>query len=196
MDRQSLIEAGKAPRDLFPWRYGLMNAHERCGVAHLSHVCVHGLHTVNDDGYGGYTVMEDSDAELSRHLQAVKFASGRILKTGLGLGCFVRMCLTKEDVQHIDVVEIDASIATHFGAEFKDNPRVKVHLADALTWDPGDRRWDLAWHDIYCAGNEGLQHLHMQLITRYQKHAQVQGAWNLPRWIKRLAKEKRKWDLI
>lgn len=196
MNKQLLIEAGKVPRHLLPWKAGLMNAHERCGVAHLSHLCVHGLHTVDDKGYGGYTVMEDSDRELSRHLQAVCHARGRVLKTGLGLGCFVRMCLSKDDVDHIDVVEIDPYVASHFGAEFRDNPRVTVHLSDALTWDFGERRWDFAWHDIYCEGNNGLQDLHMQLILRYRKHAASQGAWNFPRWMKRLAKEKRNWDLI
>jgi hypothetical protein len=41
-----------------------------------------------------------------------------------------------------------------------------------------------------------LQQLHMQLILKYQKHVQVQGAWNLPRWMKRLAMDKKGWELI
>jgi len=142
---------------------------------------------IDDDGLGGYTVMDDSDVELSRHLEAVNHSTGRVLKTGLGMGCFVRMCLLKPDVEHIDVVEINPKIIAHFGAEFAGNPRVTIHQADAFEFPVSNGPWDFAWHDIYCEGNEGLQVLHGKLIKRFAPVTKKQGAWNFPRWGRRIA---------
>jgi spermidine synthase len=182
-----LIQAGKAPRHLFPWPGFPVNAKLIEGHAFLFDVCMAGLHLVDDNGFGGYTIMDDSDAELSRHLNAVRHAHGRVLKTGLGMGCFVRMCLQKPDVEHIDVVELNADIIEHFGAEFSGDPRVTIHHQDAFEFSLSHGPWDFAWHDIYCEGNDGLQPLHVKLINRYRKAAKLQGAWNLPRWVRRLA---------
>lgn len=185
MNAAAMIQAAKAPRYLFPWKAGTMNAKVVDSHAFLFHLCLAGLHNVDDYGLGGYTVMDDSDVEIARHLNAVKHARGRILKTGLGLGCFVRMCLQKPEVEHIDVVEIDPGIIQHFGAEFAGNPRVTLHHADAFKFDLSHGPWDLAWHDIYCSGNIGLQEKHAELICRYMPAATLQGAWNLPRITRR-----------
>lgn len=187
----SLLAAGKVPRHLLPWRgSGQMNAKLIRGDAFLFHVCLAGLHLVDDEELGGYTVMDDSDRELRRHLNAVLRARGRILKTGLGMGCFVRMCLQRPRIEHIDVVEINRSIIDHFGAEFAGNPRVTIHHADALEFPLDCGPWDFAWHDIYCDGNDGLQVLHGKLIKRYWRVAAMQGAWAFPRWARRLAARK------
>ncbi len=191
MDTQTLLKAGKVPRHLLPWGKGQkINA---CvspdeDVAFMFDVCLHGLQFVDMPftGYGGYTVMDDSDRELSRHLQAVKHAKGRILKTGLGFGCFVRMCLTKPEVEHIDVIEINANIIKHFGAEFEDDPRVTIHHCDALDFEPGNRHWHLGWHDIYTEGNGGLQLRHGTLIKKSYPNCDTQGAWAFPRFLRRL----------
>ena len=187
---KKLLAAARVPRHLLPWGYGQeFNAHTVGEDAFLFHVCMAGLHRVDtpEEGFGGYTVMDDSRGEVVKHLQAVGRAKGRVLKTGLGFGCFVRMCLTKPEVEHIDVIEINENIAQHFGAEFENEPRVTIHVADALEWDAGVGLWDFGWHDIYCEGNEGLQVLHMRLIERYRQHCALQGAWGLPRWVRRLA---------
>lgn len=188
---QRYIDAAKVPRDLLPWqsRKHHLSALERQGDAFLCDCfSMAGLHLVDHDGYGGYTIMDDSDKEVRRHMAAILAARGRVLKTGLGFGCFVRACLLKPEVEHIDVVEIDAEIIAHFGREFEGNPRVTIHHADAFEFPIEGKRWDLAWHDIYCDGNDGLQRLHVKLIKRYRKHCGRQGAWKLPRWVGRLAK--------
>lgn len=137
---------------------------------------------------GGEIVMEDSVRELSKHLPIWLAARGRVLKTGLGLGCVVRGLLANPAVDHVDVVEIDADIVRVIGAEFAGDPRVTIHQADALTWDFGDQRWDYAWHDIWTEGNKGLQVLHMQLITRFwDAVTHNQGAWAFPRVVHRAA---------
>ena len=188
-----LLEVAQVPQGLIPWgknqRFNahyigphafLFDAHSESGMTMLD---------FPEEGYGGYTVMDDTPREISRHFEAVRHARGRILKTGLGFGCFVRMCLVKPEVEHIDVIEIDPAIATHFGAEFEDNPRVTIHVGDALqTPIHPNMYWDLAWHDIYCDGNINLQLQHTRLITRYLPFCHRQGAWNLPRWVKRYSR--------
>lgn len=189
LDTAALVDAAKLPRALLPWRapQGGMNAMLYNGDAFLLDArSIAGLHRVNDEGFGGYTVMDDSDREIRRHMSAILAARGRVLKTGLGFGCFVRACLQKPEVEHIDVVEIDPAIIAHFGAEFADNPRVTIHQADAFSFPLEGRNWQLAWHDIYCDGNDGLPVLHNRLLVRYRHHCDQQGAWALPRWTARL----------
>lgn len=134
----------------------------------------------------GDIVMEDSLVELRRHIPIWLAAEGRVLKTGLGLGCVVRGLLSNPKVDHVDVVEIDPHICRVVGAEFRGNSRVTLHQADALTWDFGDLRWDFAWHDIWCEGNDGLQVLHAKLLTHYVDAAKRQGAWMFPREVSRV----------
>jgi len=132
--------------------------------------------------------MEDSYRELARHLPIWMRASGRVLVTGLGLGCVIRGLLAKPEVEFIDVIEIDKGIARVVGAEFANNPRVILHVADALSWPIGKQRWDYAWHDIWSdtdAGEPHLQVLHGKLIKRFAGHVPEQGAWEFPRKIKR-----------
>lgn len=132
----------------------------------------------------GEVVMEDSACELRKHLPIWLHASGRVLVTGLGLGCVVRGLLTKPEVKHIDVVEIDADVLRVIGSEFSRDERVALHHGDALTIDlPG--RWDFAWHDLWTDGDVHLQRLHAQLFVRFNKRAGRQGAWAFPRDVAR-----------
>lgn len=135
----------------------------------------------------GEVVMEDSPRELRKHLPILMQGKGRILITGLGLGCVVRGLLTKPEVSHIDVVEIDPQIVSLAGEEFRADGRVTIHLGDALTmkWKFG-ASFDYAWHDIWTErGEQHLQVAHGLLITKYDQHCPVQGAWNFPRPAKR-----------
>jgi hypothetical protein len=135
-------------------------------------------------------VMEDSRPELARHLPIWKAARGRVLISGLGLGCVVRGLLTKPSVEHIDVVELDPWIIEVVGPEFAGDPRVSIHQGDALTFEwPADARWDFAWHDIVANAKEvHLQKLHTQLIMKFADRVKRQGAWNWPREFRKLAK--------
>lgn len=133
----------------------------------------------------GEVVMEDSREELLRHLAIWRAGSGRILVTGLGLGCVVRGLLSKREVDHIDVVELDPRILAMVGPEFAGDPRVTLHHADARDFDPAGRRWDYAWHDVWTEGNVDLQNLHGELMTRFSPLVSQQGAWAFPRCIAR-----------
>src|SRR5580698_3453620 len=81
------------------------------------------MHKENDEGRVMDVVMEDSAPELRRHLPIWMRARGRVLVTGLGLGCVVRGLLASPRIEHIDVVELDADILKIIGAEFATNPR-------------------------------------------------------------------------
>ena len=141
---------------------------------------------------GGEIVMEDSLIELRRHLPIWLVAHGRVLVTGLGLGCVVRGLLASRDVEHVDVIEIDRGILEHVGEEFRGNDRVVLHHGNALNCKMPGTRWDFAWHDIWCEGS-GLQLLHTRLIARYRKRCARQGAWMLPRIVKRKLAH---WELV
>ena len=142
--------------------------------------------TIYDGSGFGESVMEDSDRELRKHLPIWMQARGHVLKTGLGLGCVVRGLLAKPDVDHVTCIEIDADVLAMVAPEFQGNSRVTLIHADALTWEPpADLRLDYAWHDIWCEGNVGLAHLHLQLIAKFLPFTKRQGAWDFPREAKR-----------
>ena len=134
----------------------------------------------------GEVVMEDSRFELQQHLPIWLHAKGRVLVTGLGLGCVVRGLLASPDVEDITVVEIDRSILRVVGHEFESNRRVRLVHGDAFRVQlPG--RFDFAWHDLWTDGEAHLQTLHAALLVRYCAQCRWQGAWQLPRWFKRRA---------
>jgi hypothetical protein len=130
--------------------------------------------TLHQDEYE--TVMEDSVRELRRHLPIFRHGRGRVLISGLGLGCVVRGLLAKREVDHIDVVEIEQWIIDHFGAEFAENPRVTIHHGDALKYRwPPSARWDVAWHDIVCVKGDSLTLCHARLVRRFYGRCERQG---------------------
>jgi hypothetical protein len=135
----------------------------------------------------GEVVMEDSQSELRQHLPIWLSAKGRVLVTGLGLGCVVRGLLANPAVEHITVVEIDSDIIAWIWPEFHADERLLLLQGDAfeIDWPPGTR-YDFAWHDIYHE-EEHEAVLHSKLIARYADMCAVQGAWGMPRWWRRLA---------
>lgn len=141
-------------------------------------------------GKGGWeVVMEDSVRELRKHLPIFRRASGRVLVTGLGLGCVVRGLLSKPSVTHIDVVELDRDILRVVGAEFAGNPRVTMHHGCALAIElPGP--WNYAWHDLWVDDSEedqpSLQVVHAKLFVKFVTHCGWQGAWHFPGNLARL----------
>lgn len=134
----------------------------------------------------GEIVMEDTLPELRRHLPILLRGRGRILVSGLGLGCVVRGLLSKPDVEHVDVVEIDRTILEVVGPEFAQDPRVTLHEGCAIGYPwRSDLTWDYAWHDVWT--EEGsLDRLHAELLARYRYRAKHQGAWQFHRPVKRI----------
>lgn len=130
----------------------------------------------------GEVVMEDSWDELARHLPIWRVATGRVLVTGLGLGCVVRGLLANPRVDAVDVIEQDVEILRRIGAEFNGDRRARLIHADAMTWDDPGARWDFGWHDLYVPDGNGypLQKMHAELMIRFQDRVGQQGAWAFP----------------
>lgn len=203
MTPSDFLEAARVPRSLEPQTFGLWTIERRrAGETILGELSTdlglpYGLvgwpdytllrrltlASMHLEHVGGEVVMGDSLRELRHHLPIWLTARGRVLKTGLGLGCVVRGLLANPAVEHVDVVEIDADICRIIGAEFSDNPHVTLHHADALSWDFGARRWDYAWHDLHSFDDRHLQLMHAELMARYLPAvaAHRQGAWAFPR---------------
>lgn len=204
MTPHDFIRAARVPASLAPQEFGLW-AIKRVRAGDIKNEVLSEFVRLQLGGFDSYTllyrltagtmhrppgdvVMEDSLYELERHLPIWLAARGRVLITGLGLGCVVRGLLASPRVEHIDVVEIDADILRIVGAEFGGNPRVALHHGDAMTYDfePG-ARWDCAWHDLYVDDSAYDLHVaHAKLLHDYRERAGQQGAWQLPRLIKRV----------
>lgn len=137
-----------------------------------------------NQGYGE-CVMSDDPRELRRHLPVVLSATGRVLVTGLGLGCVLRGLLRQPSVTHIDVIEVDAGVLEMVAPSFNGESRLTIHHGDALThrW-PAGARWDFIWHDVWSDEPE-TQLVHAELLLRYRRMGSQHGAWGFPRWMKR-----------
>ena len=134
----------------------------------------------------GEVVMEDSLRELRRHLPIWLRARGKVLVTGLGLGCVVRGLLASDHVEQVTVIEIDEGILRVVGKEFEGNARVRLIHGDAFTVELGEQ-FDFAWHDIHAMDDDSphLDVLHTRLLMRFHRQCAIQGAWQLPRFFKR-----------
>lgn len=150
------------------------------------------LATLNQEH--GEVVMNDFEPELRKHLRFIQRARGRVLVTGLGLGCVVRGLLACGKVESIDVIERDESVIRLCECGVRD-PRVTLHHMDAHELKHGalpGRCWDFAWHDLWNdedAGEPHLQLIHYNIMNRLIKRVKKQGAWALPRRFTRRIEE-------
>lgn len=125
-------------------------------------------------------IMSDTPAEIYDMVHAIHRAFGRVLVHGLGLGIYAMSVASKEEVNHVDVVEIDQDVidlvGPHLKAKFGE--RISITRADAYThsWPKGTR-WDYAWHDIWdsiCVDNlEEMTKLH----RKYGSRVYLQDSW-------------------
>lgn len=136
----------------------------------------------------GECVMNDTPGELRKHLEFVLRAHGRVLVTGLGLGCVVRGLLERPAVEQVDVVEREADVlrlVEEHAWPWPPRVRVRLHHAEALAWIRGRRdRWDCAWHDLWSDPDRGEPNLavtHMELFVTLRRRCGLQGAWAFPR---------------
>jgi spermidine synthase len=160
------------------WRFvNLIGAHSQTALHRYTEATMHLNY--------GELVMEDSLRELRRHLPIWMNASGRVLVTGLGLGCVVRGLLASPAVEHITVVELDRHIIRVVGHEFQSNRRVRLVHGDALKVSFRGEKFDWAWHDLWTE-DKSLQLMHGRVMQRFKKQVSRQGAWAFPRYFKRI----------
>lgn len=136
----------------------------------------------------GDTVMHDTPDELQTHLNFMLRAKGRVLITGLGLGCVVRGCLANPAVSHVTCIERSLDVL-HLVAPYMPSDRLSIIHADALDWTARhDVEFDCAWHDLWSNPDrheEHLQLMHTRLICNMHGKVKFQGAWAMPREHKR-----------
>lgn len=133
---------------------------------------------------GGDVVMEDTPHELKTHLGFVMRGHGKVLVTGLGLGCVVRGLLANPRVEHVTCIENSKDVLK-LVAPHMPGDRLTIVEADAFEWTCKNKeRFDCAWHDLWVNPDESEAHLdiwHAQLFLNCQRTVKQQGAWALNR---------------
>jgi hypothetical protein len=136
----------------------------------------------------GDVVMEDTPFELRTHLGFVLHAYGKVLVTGLGLGCVIRGLLANDKVEHITCIENSSDVLT-LVAPYMPTDRLTIIEADALKWTAQNKEhFDCGWHDLWTNRDEGEPHLdvwHTRLINNCRETVRQQGAWAYSREMKR-----------
>ena len=129
---------------------------------------------------GSTLVMSDTPDEKQDHIQAVIKAKGNCLIAGLGIGMVLNAVCLKEEVEHVDVVEISQEVID-LVSEYYDNKypdKITFHCADILQWQPPKNiKYDMAWFDIWdnlCTDNlDEMATLH----RRFGRKAEWKGSW-------------------
>lgn len=141
----------------------------------------------------GEVVMEDTHLELQTHLDFMLRARGNVLITGLGLGCVIRGLLANPNVNHVTCVENSKDVLK-LVAPCMPRSRLTIVEADAREWTADNKyKFDCAWHDLWTnrdAGEPLLDIWHTQLIINCLDNVSRQGAWNTPRLMKRMLRER------
>ena len=134
----------------------------------------------------GELVMTDQPDELNTHLNFMLRAYGRVLITGLGLGCVIRGCLANPNVQHIVCIERDPDVIRLVKPHMPTD-RLTILQAEAVSWCANNlprQRFDCAWHDLWSDPDKNEPHLaliHSDLFVRCHQAVAFQGAWAFPK---------------
>lgn len=131
--------------------------------------------------YRGKTlVMSDTPDEKRDHSWAVYQAKGECLIAGLGIGMVLNAMAMKEEVTHIDVVELEQDVIDMVAPYYEQlyPNKITFHCASIFDWKPNkDKRYDCAWFDIWddlCTDNlEQMATLH----RKFGKKATWKGSW-------------------
>lgn len=135
----------------------------------------------------GEVVMEDTRFELQTHFGFVMQAYGRVLVTGLGLGCVIRGLLKNPSVERVVCIEKSKDVLKLVEPHIQDD-RLKIINADALEWSANNKdKFDCAWHDLWTNRDNGEHHLdflHAKVIAACRHNVTKQGAWGFNKQAK------------
>lgn len=163
------------------------------------------LQTIQDDadigidpGWG--VMMSDTPDEMNDHADPILNATGRVLIHGLGLGCVLNCLANKEDVTHIDVVELNRDVAALVMPFFQRyGDKIEFHIGTSCVdakWPKG-ARWNYVWHDIWAQiamhnltdkddpeNGISYERLHRMFANRCDR--QASWAFEMARWQRRI----------
>lgn len=141
----------------------------------------------------GEIVMEDTPFELRTHLNFILRASGRVLITGLGLGCVIRGLQQNPKVEQIVCIENSKDVLK-LVQSYMPMAKLTIIEADALEWTATNTdKFDCAWHDLFTNRDKGEPHLdmwHAQLFRNCARKVKYQGAWAFNRRLKEVLRRK------
>lgn len=140
-------------------------------------------------------VMTDFPHELKTHLDFAMKARGRVLISGLGLGCVARGCLANPAVESVVVIERDLDVLKlvedHMPTGTRRGKTLDIIYDDAHAFAKrcvGD--FDCAWHDLWSDPDKQERHIqvnHAHLMTAlFPKVRLFQGAWAMARSQRRM----------
>jgi len=125
----------------------------------------------------GTCVMSNTPDEIRDFYGFVRYAKGKILVNGLGLGVLLKALLDKEEVTEIIVIEKSADVIKLVGSTITDK-RVTIINADAFEYKPTKgETYDCVWHDIWDYITEDNLPEMAKLHRKYGRRTEYQESW-------------------
>lgn len=98
-------------------------------------------------------VMSNTPMEVRTNSAFIRLAHGSVLINGLGLGMVLRAVLSKPEVLHVVVYEIDQDVIELVSPGFKKelkSGRLSIFKEDCFAYKPERGEcYDVAWHDVW-----------------------------------------------
>ena len=128
----------------------------------------------------GFVVMSNTPMECDTNQIAYEFARGSVLVAGLGMGMILEAMLSKPEVTHIRIIEIDSDIIEYVGGFFKDDPRVEIIHDDILNYFPTENEfYNYVWIDIWDDIDIGNEPQITELNERFKDHCHEMNLWSM-----------------
>lgn len=123
------------------------------------------------------TIMSNTPAEVTDHMDFIRKAKGDVLIFGLGIGMVVQALHDKSEIQSITIVEIDHDLIEYVGAYYLSiSPKVRLIQDDALTYYNNDK-YDAIWFDIWdIIDDQNLEQMKM-LKKRWLRNSPLRMCW-------------------
>jgi spermidine synthase len=141
-------------------------------------------------------MMSNTPMEERTNYRIRKYAHGKVLIAGLGLGAILDEVLNNPKVESVAVIEKYQDVIDLI-APYYQNPKIQIICADIMEWKPEKGQvFDTIYFDIWpdiCTDNlEEIKKLHMR--GRYWKNKNNPNAW-MDSWVyDELKRKKRQED--
>ena len=146
---------------------------------------------------GNTLVMSDTPDEKNDHRAAVKKAKGNCLIAGLGIGMVLNAIALKEEVNHIDVIELSQDVIDLVAPYYEQlyPNKITFHCASIFDWKwDRDAYYDIAWFDIWDDLDYEVNLPQMaKLHRRFGKRAAWKGSWGKEILIRQREQDNRNW---